>query len=210
MALDNLRSTLLEIGEPRQLVVTCPNCGDNKIIMARQVKKEEVETNPAFAEFLQVSRTNSPSGGFVRHPSRTSRRSSCRHRGTPGHKCNKSMNNVSSSSNDLSAAGNGGNMTTATATTSAKNGSNGRANSIHLMDGLVSNGEKPSDITTMTSWREKWLKFMEERDNHSLWLFPPDHRYSSTETKKYCIPRKFIHGIAFLAVGPQYYLCCPK
>ena len=38
----------MEIGEPRQLVVTCPNCGDNKLIMARQVKKEDVETNPAF------------------------------------------------------------------------------------------------------------------------------------------------------------------
>ena len=168
MALDNLRSTLLEIGEPRQLVVTCPKCGDNKIIMARQVRKEEVETNPAFAEFLQVSRTNSPNGGFVRHPSRVSNRSSCRHRGTPGHKCNKSMNNATSSSNDVSA---GGNMNSAAST--AKNGSNGRANSIHLMDGIA-NGEKPTDITT--SWREQWMKFMEERDNHSLWLFPPTHR----------------------------------
>lgn len=71
-ALDNLRNTLLEIGEPRQLVVPCVQCGDNKIIMARQVTKEEVERNPAFAEFLQVSRSNSPND---RRASRVSSRS---------------------------------------------------------------------------------------------------------------------------------------
>ena len=67
----------MELGEPRQLVVTCPHCGDNKVILARQVKKEVVETNPVFSEFLQVSRDNSPVG-FVR---RTSTRMSSRSKG---------------------------------------------------------------------------------------------------------------------------------
>ena len=86
-ALDNLKNTLLEIGEPRQLVVPCVQCGDNKIIMARQVTKEEVERNPAFAEFLQVSRSNSPNDRRASRVSSRSRSSVCRHRGTPGHKC---------------------------------------------------------------------------------------------------------------------------
>ena len=67
----------MELGEPRQLVVTCPQCGDNKVILARQVKKEVVEANPVFSEFLQVSRDNSPVG-FVR---RTSTRMSGRSKG---------------------------------------------------------------------------------------------------------------------------------
>jgi len=50
----------MTIGEPRQLVLPCPTCGDNKIVMARQVKKEEVETNPMFAQFLQSSQEESP------------------------------------------------------------------------------------------------------------------------------------------------------
>ena len=58
----------MEMGEPRQLVVTCPQCGDNKVILARQIKKEVVESNPVFSEFLQVSRDNSPVG-FVRRTS---------------------------------------------------------------------------------------------------------------------------------------------
>ena len=78
---------MLEIGEPRQLVVPCVQCGDNKIIMARQVTKEEVERNPAFAEFLQVSRSNSPNDRRASRVSSRSRSSVCRHRGTPGHKC---------------------------------------------------------------------------------------------------------------------------
>lgn len=168
-ALDNLRSTLLEIGEPRQLVVTCPHCGDNKVIMARQVKKEDVETNPAFAEFLQVSRTNSPTGFAPRRPStRLSVRSrgSCKHRGTPGHKCSNGARRSSSKSyheqqTDL--------------ITAVKNGSNGRANSIHLME--AEHGfEKPADESQWT-WREKWQRFMEERDDYSLWYFQPDHKF---------------------------------
>ena len=67
----------MELGEPRQLVVTCPQCGDNKVILARQVKKEVVESNPVFSEFLQVSRDNSPVG-FVR---RTSTRMSSKSKG---------------------------------------------------------------------------------------------------------------------------------
>ena len=57
--MENLREHLLEIGEPRQLVLPCPGCGDNRVIMARQVKKEDVESNPIFAEFLQQSRAQS-------------------------------------------------------------------------------------------------------------------------------------------------------
>lgn len=48
------------MGEPRQLVLPCPHCGDNRVVMARQVKKEEVESNPIFAEFLLQSRANTP------------------------------------------------------------------------------------------------------------------------------------------------------
>ena len=53
-----------------------------------------------------------------------------------------------------------------------KNGSNGRANSIHLME-----NEENVDETALTL-RERWEKFMAERDDYSLWLFPPDHRYT--------------------------------
>ena len=66
----------MELGEPRQLVVTCPQCGDNKVILARQVKKEVVESNPVFSEFLQVSRDNSPVGFVRRTSTRLSSRSS--------------------------------------------------------------------------------------------------------------------------------------
>ena len=41
--MENLREHLMEVGEPRQLVLPCPGCGDNRVIMARQVKKEEVD-----------------------------------------------------------------------------------------------------------------------------------------------------------------------
>jgi hypothetical protein len=40
--------------------------------MSRLIKKEEVETNPIFAEFLQQSRANSPPMPY-RRPSKTSR-----------------------------------------------------------------------------------------------------------------------------------------
>lgn len=166
-----MRSTLLEIGEPRQLVVTCPHCGDNKVIMARQVKKEDVETNPVFAEFLQVSRTNSPTGFIPRRPStRLSSirsRGSCKHRGTPGHKCSNGARRSSSKSYQ-------GEQQTDLIST-VKNGSNGRANSIHLMetDGCI---EKPEDDSYWT-WRDKWQRFMDERDDYSLWFFQPDHRF---------------------------------
>lgn len=56
-----------------------------------------------------------------------------------------------------------------------KNGSNGRANSIHLME-----NEENQDETLTLTWRERWQKFMIERDDYSLWLFPPDHRYNIT------------------------------
>ena len=91
---------MLEIGEPRQLVVPCVQCGDNKIIMARQVTKEEVERNPAFAEFLQVSRSNSPNDRRASRVSSRSRSSVCRHRGTPGHKCGQRYTFKSSNNNN--------------------------------------------------------------------------------------------------------------
>ena len=55
-----------------------------------------------------------------------------------------------------------------------KNGSNGRANSIHLME----NEENPDETTLTLTLKERWQKFMIERDDYSLWLFPPDHRYN--------------------------------
>ena len=68
--MDSLREHLMDIGEPRQLVLPCPGCGDNRVIMARQVKKEEVESNPIFAEFLQRSRASSAQTGDLRRNSR--------------------------------------------------------------------------------------------------------------------------------------------
>ena len=68
--MDSLREHLMDIGEPRQLVLPCPGCGDNRVIMARQVKKEEVESNPIFAEFLQRSRASSPQTADLRRNSR--------------------------------------------------------------------------------------------------------------------------------------------
>ena len=166
----------MEIGEPRQLVVTCPHCGDNKVIMARQVKKEEVESNPAFAEFMQVSRTNSPVSSMLRHRAGSTRsKGSCRHRGTPGHKCsNRRMSRTATGSmNELqtSLTGNGSEMTV------AKNGSNGRANSIHLMEeSMMQERKAANDQDSRLTWREQWQRFMEERDDYSLWFFPRDHK----------------------------------
>ena len=53
--METIKTAVMDIGEPRQLVLPCPYCGDNKVVMARQVKKEEVESNPIFAEFLDYS-----------------------------------------------------------------------------------------------------------------------------------------------------------
>ena len=54
--MDRIRDSVLEIGEPRQLILPpCPRCGDNRVVMAKQIKKEEMETNPIFAEFIQQS-----------------------------------------------------------------------------------------------------------------------------------------------------------
>ena len=64
----------MEMGEPRQLVLPCSNCGDSRVVMARQVRKEDVESNPLFAEFLQTSRGGSPPNGTVAYK-RTSRMS---------------------------------------------------------------------------------------------------------------------------------------
>jgi len=49
--------SLIELGEPRQLVLPpCPACGDNRVVMARQVRKEDAEADPIFAEFLRRRR----------------------------------------------------------------------------------------------------------------------------------------------------------
>ena len=177
-ALNNLKSTLLEIGEPRQLVVSCPACGDNKIIMARQVKKEDVETNPAFAEFLQVSRNNSPTNSLRRRKSSASwkstrSRGSCRYKNTPGHICGR----ANSSSRRSSSKHRSVDDIPTTELTATKNGSNGRANSIHLMESRTANGEHAeAQNVQQPTLRERWQNFMEERDDYSLWIWPPQHR----------------------------------
>lgn len=63
--IDTLRTSVMELGEPRQLLSRCPHCGDNRVVMARQIRKEEIESNPIFAEFLQqsTSHNNSPLNG---------------------------------------------------------------------------------------------------------------------------------------------------
>ena len=72
-----------------------------------------------------------------------------------------------------------------------KNGSNGRANSIHLME-----NEENVDETALTL-RERWEKFMAERDDYSLWLFPPDHRYITIE-----------HKVVILLLFYEAYILC--
>ena len=66
--MESLREHLMDVGEPRQLVLPCPGCGDNRVIMARQVTKEEVESNPIFAEFLQQSRAATPPNASRQFP----------------------------------------------------------------------------------------------------------------------------------------------
>ena len=68
--MEGLREHLQNIGEPRQLVLPCSGCGDNRVVMARQVTKEEVETNPIFAEFRERSRASTPQIEELRRNSR--------------------------------------------------------------------------------------------------------------------------------------------
>ena len=68
--MESLREHLMDVGEPRQLVLPCPGCGDNRVIMARQVTKEEVESNPIFAEFRERSRASTPQIEELRRNSR--------------------------------------------------------------------------------------------------------------------------------------------
>ncbi len=52
--MESLRKSVMELGEPRQLILPpCQNCGENRVVMARQVRKEDMEANPIFAEFLR-------------------------------------------------------------------------------------------------------------------------------------------------------------
>ncbi|XP_023326004.1 voltage-dependent T-type calcium channel subunit alpha-1G [Eurytemora carolleeae] len=84
---ENLMNSVLEIGMETTIVVPCTYCGDKKDLMAaRVVQKEEVETNPAFAEFRAHSRIDSETTGPYRRISRGSGR--------------KSSNCLSSSSQD--------------------------------------------------------------------------------------------------------------
>ena len=52
--MESLRKSVMELGEPRQLILPpCPGCGENRVVMARQVRKEDMEADPLFAEFLR-------------------------------------------------------------------------------------------------------------------------------------------------------------
>ncbi len=47
----------MELGEPRQLILPpCTQCGENRVVVARQVPKHEMESSPAFIEFLRHQR----------------------------------------------------------------------------------------------------------------------------------------------------------
>ena len=46
------------------------------------------------------------------------------------------------------------------------------------IDHLMENEENPDETTLTLTLKERWQKFMIERDDYSLWLFPPDHRYN--------------------------------
>eukprot|EP00095_Tigriopus_kingsejongensis_P007143 maker-scaffold300_size216557-snap-gene-0.14 protein:Tk07143 transcript:maker-scaffold300_size216557-snap-gene-0.14-mRNA-1 annotation:"voltage-dependent t-type calcium channel subunit alpha-1g" len=180
--IETLRNNVMEMGEPRQLVLPCPSCGETRVVMARQVRKEEVECNPLFAEFLQQSRGISPPNGTmsVRRGSKTTnsmnrRRTSkcCSLAESDCSKCDLENCRLDSNSGftDLPKAG--------------KNGSNGRANSIHMME----NGEGRPRIEfgcqglwyTLLYWRKsilaRWERFKYDRQHFSLWVFKPEHRF---------------------------------
>ena len=53
---------------------------------------------------------------------------------------------------------------------------NGRANSIHLMESRTANGEAAETENVEPTLRERWQNFMEERDDYSLWIWPPQHK----------------------------------
>ena len=63
--IESIRSSAMELGETRQLVLPCPTCGESRIIMARQVRKEDIESNPLFAEYLQMSSPTAAPAGAV-------------------------------------------------------------------------------------------------------------------------------------------------
>ena len=59
----SLRKSAMELGETRQLVIPCGRCGESRVILAKQVRREVIESNPMFAEFLQqTSPTAAPVG----------------------------------------------------------------------------------------------------------------------------------------------------
>ena len=80
--MEDLRQSIMELGEPRQLVLPpCPTCGDNRVVLARQVKKEEIESNPIFSEFYRQSQAAPAAAAAAANGAgvayrRTSRRSS--------------------------------------------------------------------------------------------------------------------------------------
>eukprot|EP00094_Tigriopus_californicus_P005435 TCALIF_05238-PA protein Name:"Similar to CACNA1H Voltage-dependent T-type calcium channel subunit alpha-1H (Homo sapiens)" AED:0.30 eAED:0.30 QI:0/0.8/0.61/0.95/0.75/0.80/21/258/1189 len=189
--METLRNNVLEMGEPMQLMLPCSNCGETRVVMARQIKKEDVECNPVFAEFLQQSKGGSPPNGTMpfrrtSRGSKTSRSSSrSRRRRKPSKCCSLTESTCSKCEAAIHPLAANSHFTDISKSAVAKNGSNGRANSIHLME----NGDNQRDRSSgcrgvwemLLYWRKtvlsRWVRFKYERETFSLWIFKPDDKF---------------------------------
>nr|XP_040563889.1 voltage-dependent T-type calcium channel subunit alpha-1H-like isoform X2 [Lepeophtheirus salmonis] len=174
--LDALRiKVLTEIGEPRQLVMPCPNCGDNRVIMARQVRRQDIENNPIFADLFN-NNNNEPNMNNIHNnqPPPDQQQPNSPPPFVPSPPLPPPANELPPSSviteNDLKP--------------STKNGANGRSNSIHMMLEESSNNST-SEIPRNPIYRirywllmglNKWRRFLYRRDAYTLYVFHPNHK----------------------------------
>ena len=176
--------------------------------MARQVRKEELENNPIFSEIIRNSRQNSPTNEntatttlnpptIVVHNDvrRTSKTSSI----NDGSVKSNNNENLAERSRIVSAK-RISNFTENDLKTNEnfKNGANGRANSIHLMEncsnesGSVKNdscernskdlrSRRPSYhpksiINLLQSLHNRWRRILQKRNEYSFYIFHPNHK----------------------------------
>ena len=85
----------------------------------------------------------------------------------PIENCCKPMHNV----NDIRPT-----TTAAAATTVTKSGSNGRANSVHLIGPPATASAEMAARELRQRIKERVEKFTTERAMHSLWIFPPNDK----------------------------------
>ena len=105
---ENLMNTVVECGSESRVMMPCSLCGVEKgMVPAIVVSKEEIENNPAFAEFR--ARLGEREGGAYRRPSKSFRRksSNCLSSSSQdSHRNNSSVNNKRNKK--VSRAGEGG------------------------------------------------------------------------------------------------------